>query len=167
MRGLRLRLVEHPRLWIKHPAARLGRRGGVLLILGGIWFFVGVSTITDPYAAGGPQLGLFHQALPSWLNATLWMGTSLSAMSAAWRPAGRRDDWGYMALILMPTVRAASYTWAWLLHLIPGGPDGAPNGWLGAIVWGTVVILIFTISGWPETPSFILPLEGEKPDAVE
>jgi len=160
------RLPEHPRLWLKHPASHLGRRGTVLLILGVIWFFIGISTLIDPYASGGPELGLFHQALPPWLRATLWMGTALVAVASAWRTAGKRDDLGYMALILMPTVRAASFTWAWIIHLIPGVPNGDPNGWLGAIVWGTVTVLVFTISGWPETPSFILPLEGE-PDAVE
>lgn len=136
----------------------------MLLILGVIWVFFGISAIIDPHPSGRTDLSLFHEALPSCLRATLWMGTALVAVSSAWRTAGRRDDWGYMALILMPIVRAASYTWAWVIHLIHGGADGAPNGWLGAIVWGTVVILVFTISGWPETPSFILPIEGKEPD---
>jgi len=167
VRRARFRLPEHPRLWIKHPPLSIGRRGAVLLILGVIWVFIGISTLVDPYASGGPELGLFHQALPPWLRATAWMVTALVAIASAWRVAGKRDDLGYMALILMPMVRTASFTWAWLIHLIPGGANGAPNGWLGAIVWGTVTVLVFTISGWPETPSFILPIEGEEPDAVE
>jgi len=150
-------LPEHPWLWMKHSPTHLGRRGGVLLILGVIWFFIGISTIADPYPNGVRNQGLFHEALPSWLRATLWIGTSAVALSSAWRVAGRRDDWGYMALILMPTVRAMSYLWAWLIHLIPGPPDGAPTGWLGFIVWGTVTILVYTISGWPETPKFVPP----------
>jgi len=166
MRRVRLHLVEHLRLWMKHPAARLGRRGAVLLMLGVIWFFIGIGTITDPYGPDGNRnMGLFHEVLPSWLRAILWMGTALAALSAAWRPAGRRDDWGYMALILMPIIRTASYTWAWLTNMFGG--HGDPTGWLGAIVWGTVAVLVFTISGWPETPSFILPIEGQEPDAVE
>lgn len=160
-----LHLPEHPRLWMKHPPSHLGRRGTVLLILGVIWFFIGLSTITDPYAGVGRNQGLFHETLPSWLRATLWMGTALLALSSAWRAAGRRDDWGYMGLILMPIERAASYTWAWLIHLTGG--NGDPSGWLGAVVWATIAILVYTISGWPETPSFILPIEEEEPDAVE
>jgi len=167
MRKVWLGFVEHPRLWIKHRPSHLGRRGAVLLILGVIWLFIGISIIADPYAGGSRNQGLFHEALPPWLRAPLWIGTALLALSSAWRPAGRRDDWGYMALILMPTVRAMSYLWAWLIHLVPGPPNGAPTGWLGFIVWGTVVILVYTISGWPETPSFILPIEGQEPDAVE
>jgi len=154
---VRLRFVEHPQMWIKCRPAKLGRRGAVLLILGVIWLFIGISTIADPYASGGRNLGLFHEALPSWLRATLWIGTALLALSSAWRAAGRRDDWGYMALILMPIVRAMSYLWAWLLNLIPGPPVGDPTGWLGFIVWGTVAVLVFTISGWPESPKFVPP----------
>ncbi len=153
----RLHLPEHPRLWFKRAPTHLGRRGGVLLILGVIWFFIGISTVTDPYAGGSHTLGLFHQMLPSWLRGTLWIGTALLALSSAWRVAGRRDDWGYMGLILMPTVWAMSYLWAWLIHLVPGPPDGDPAGWLGFIVWGTVTILVYTISGWPETPKFVPP----------
>jgi len=163
VRRVRLGLPEHPRLWIKHPAPHLGRRGGVLLILGVIWVFIGISTIVDPSAGfGADHQGLFHEGLPSWLRATLWIGTALFALSSAWRVAGRRDDWGYMALILMPIVRTASYAWAWLIHLTGG--HGDPTGWLGALVWATLAILVFTISGWPETPSFILPIEGEETD---
>jgi len=161
----RLRFTEHPRLWVKRSPAHLGRRGGVLLILGVIWVFIGISTILDPYAGVGRNRGLFHEALPVWLRATLWIGTALLALSSAWRVAGRRDDWGYMALILMPTVRAMSYLWAWLIDLFGG--HGDPTGWLGALVWATLAILVYTISGWPETPSFILPIEGEEPNAVE
>jgi len=155
VRRVRLGFIEHPRLWIKRRPSRLGRRGAVLLILGVIWFFIGISTITDPYAGGSRNQGLFHEALPPWLRATLWIGTALLALSSAWRVAGRRDDWGYMALILMPTVRAMSYLWAWLIDLFDG--QGDPTGWLGAIVWGTVTILVYTISGWPETPKFVPP----------
>jgi len=165
MRKVRLGFVEHPWLWIKRPSTKLGRRGAVLLILGVIWLFIGISIIADPYAGGSRNQGLFHEESPSWLRATLWITTALFALSAAWRPAGRRDDWGYMALILMPTVRAMSFLWAWLINLFGG--QGDPVGWLGFIVWGTVVILVYTISGWPETPSFILPIEGQEPDAVE
>jgi len=151
---VRLRLAEHPRLWLKCPSTNLGRRGAVLLILGVIWFFIGISTITDPYASGR-NLSLFHESLPSWLRATLWIGTALLALSSAWRAAGRRDDWGYMGLILMPTVRAMSFLWAWLVDLFDGKGDA--TGWLGAIVWGTVTILVYTISGWPESPKFVPP----------
>lgn len=161
--------IEHPRLWVKRlPPPHLGRRGGVLLILGVIWMVIGISAVIDPYVGiggGDPQQGLFHEALPVWLRATLWIGTGLLAVSFAWRTAGRRDDWGYMALILMPIVRTASYGWAWLVHLTGG--HGDPSGWLGAIVWATFAILVYTISGWPETPGFILPIEGEEPNAVE
>jgi len=151
----RLRFIEHPRLWIKRSPTKLGRRGAVLIILGIIWAFIGISTITDPYAGAGRNQGLFHEALPVWLRATLWIGTALLALSSAWRVAGRRDDWGYMGLILMPTVRAMSYLWAWLIDLFGG--QGDPTGWLGFIVWGTVTILVYTISGWPETPKFVPP----------
>jgi len=157
VRRARLGFVEHPRLWIKRPSIKIGRRGAVLLILGVIWLFIGISIIADPYAGGGRSQGLFHEALPTWLRATLWITTALFALSAAWRVAGRRDDWGYMALILMPTVRAMSFLWAWLVHLIPGPPDGDPTGWLGFIVWGTVTVLVYTISGWPESPKFVPP----------
>jgi len=155
MRRIRLGFIEHPRLWIKRPSIKLGRRGGVLLILGVIWFFIGISTITDPHAVGGGNQGLFHEALPSWLRATLWIGTATAALSSAWRVAGRRDDWGFMALILMPTVRAMSYLWAWLINLV--GEHGDPTGWLGFVVWGTLTILVYTISGWPESPKFVPP----------
>jgi len=150
----RIRLSEHPRLWMKRPSTNLGRRGAVLLFLGVIWLFIGISTITDPYASGRNH-GLFHEALPPWLRATLWIGTALLALSSAWRVAGRRDDWGYMGLILMPTVRSMSFLWAWMIDLLGG--IGDPTGWLGAIVWGTVTILVYTISGWPESPKFVPP----------
>jgi len=151
----RLGFIEHPRLWIKRRPSRLGRRGAVLLILGVIWFFIGISTITDPRVGIGQSQGLFHEESPSWLRAALWIGTALFALSSAWRIAGRRDDWGYMALILMPLVRTMSYLWAWLINLFGG--QGDPMGWLGVIVWGTITILVFTISGWPETPKFVPP----------
>jgi len=155
VRRVQLHLPEYPQLWLKRAPTHLGRRGAVLLILGVIWFFIGISTITDPYAGGSHTLGLFHQALPSWLRGTLWIGTALLAMSSAWRVAGRRDDWGYMGLILMPIVWAMSYLWAWLSYLFVG--KGDPAGWLGFVVWGTVTILVYTISGWPETPKFVPP----------
>jgi len=155
VRRVRLGFIEHPRLWLKRRPSHLGRRGAVLLILGVIWFFIGISIITDPRVGIGQNQGLLHEESPTWLRATLWIGTALFALSSAWRIAGRRDDWGYMALILMPLVRTMSYLWAWLINLFGG--QGDPAGWLGFVVWGTVTILVYTISGWPETPKFVPP----------
>lgn len=148
----RLRQRHHTgglRQLLTAPCTFLGRRGGVLLTIGVAWTLQGVSigVVGDP--AWPDDAALLHLAVPVPIRISLWVGTGVLAILGATVNRPRWERWGYMALVLMPMERAASFTWAWVTWLI-ATDVGYERGWVAALSWAVTVLLIVIISGWEE-----------------
>ncbi|GAC1387131.1 MAG: hypothetical protein NVSMB4_14010 [Acidimicrobiales bacterium] len=131
---------------------RLGRRGTVLLIIGGMWLLIGASIPSDPTrSAYYPEL--IHLLIPDPIRVGLWVLTGLVAILSAWRKPGWSDALGFSALVVMPTVRCLSYAWGWIVGALDltGGHPGIARDGISALVWAAAAVLIITISGWRET----------------
>ena len=112
-----------------------------------MWVLIGATTVVRPVTPGAE---LIHERVPVPLRVALWATTGLIAMTFAWLRRPGVDAWGYAALVVMPIERAASFSYGFLLYIIPGLPLGYAPGIVGALTWGSVVIVLLIISGWAE-----------------
>lgn len=151
----RRRWDDNPRLrdWLYHPPGMVGFRGLALLTLSLIWVMLGLAALTEELPTDYVYL---HQQIPQEVRACLWIGTALVAAVHAFDPPLKNDALGFMALVIMPTERAFSYLWGWVVFLAPGGQVGAERGWVGAIIFAALVNLILLCSRWREP----LPIHG-------
>jgi len=133
-----------------------GKRGEVLLLLGLAWILIGVGTVVVPPPPGN----LLHLLIPAPIRAGLWCGTGLVAVFYAWIPKTRSDGWGFLALYLMPAVRAVSYFIAWVDFSVDG-VGGYRYGWLAALFYTVFVGIVVVCAGWREPPPL---LESEDPE---
>lgn len=85
---------------------RLGRRGGVLIILGIGKIVWGIGFIVDPPPARGLEMLTSMCPLQSW--AWLWITSGVVCCSSAFLRVGR-DRWGFVAALVPPTVWATAY----------------------------------------------------------
>lgn len=130
-------------------AHALGRRGVVLILLGVMEIFRGVTVWSgirweDDYAP-------VFNAIPLPLRSGLWIAFGVVGIICALSP--RRLDWqaaGFAVLVLMPIERAAGHLWAWMAWLIPGSPGGDGYGWAWAGWWLCGSAVIWVMSQWDE-----------------
>ncbi len=151
LRGLRQR--HHTgglRKLFTDPCTFLGRRGGVLLILGAAWILQGVSISALGDRVYSVDAALLHLAIPAPIRVGAWVGTGVLAVLGATVNRPRWERWGYMALVVMPLERAASFGWSWVVWLLPPTDNGYERGWVSALTWIVTVLLIIVISGWEE-----------------
>lgn len=141
----------------------LGRRGAVLVMLGGLWVLQGIGIAVSPRTREPGAEFLFHEQLPIWLRFCLWAGTGLiAAWFAFLREPPGRDAPGFIALVIMPLERAASFGVGfalWAYHVaseriawLPGSdtPIGYPRGLIGTATWLTIAGLIMVVAGWAD-----------------
>lgn len=141
---------------------QIGRRGAVLLILGLIWIILGLGVLDS----GGISDELLHERLSPTLRGAAWIVTGLVAIGYAFRPTGLGDQVGFAALYLMPAVRVASYTTAWVDSLIPVGGPGYESGWRFAAIHAAIVTAVAITAGWPEPPRTPRPEDDRAPEAA-
>ena len=104
-------------------AKRLGRRGGLLLLLAVLWAGVAaqVAVTHAPYDAA---VAVLHERIPAGWRVGLWL--TCAAVMAAAALAGTRDPRvqriGWAAALLIPAERAAGYLWSVVMVLLPGPP---------------------------------------------
>ena len=154
---------------------RLGRRGTVLVMLGLVWIVQGLAVGTSPRSTERGAQYLVHETLPTWLRVALWTGTGIVAVWAGFRqiPPGR-DSYGFVALVILPIERGASFGWGFLLYLwhqlvehvewLPWdtAPMGYPRGAIGAVSWLTIAALLMVISGWADPRNRAVTHRGEQ-----
>lgn len=149
--------------WLPRSVKQVGRRGTVLLMLGVVWLLLGYSVFLSMDIPTGAPEGGFHLSIPADVRGLLWTLTGVTAMCAAFRPPGFSDAFGWTALYVMPAVRTVSYLSGWLDWIVPFGTPGHERGWVPAITWAVIVVLIATCAGWPE-PARVLPPTAKQED---
>jgi hypothetical protein len=113
---------------VRRAARRVGHRGALLILLGGIALLYGVSLITTPPTPHplGLHLLLGLMGLHGW-GATLAAAGVIAVLCA---PLGQGRDWlGYAALVLVWLPWSLSYFVSWW----PQGEN--PRGWVSALVF--------------------------------
>lgn len=123
-------------------------KGAALLLCWYIWTLVAIgvftSTATKPPSAP-------HLLIPDAISASAWGLAAAAALVAAyWQPA---RGIALVLLSIMPTVRIASYTWAWVVSLIPGPPEGYANGWYSAAIHMALLGLVVVTAAIRQPPS--------------
>ena len=127
---------------------QLGVRGLGLLLIAFAWSLIGLGVYQDQSATptGAPHL-LIHADI----RAGLWIG---SGMLAAALSTSRRWDWVALTIaVIMPTVRVASYGWAWITYLAPGGEPGYPGGWYNAAIHSVLVAFVVLVACIIDVPT--------------
>ena len=96
---------------------RLGVRGLMLLILAALWVRLFIWPMIEGRSA---DAGLFYYEWPTDLRVALWAASLAVAAVAAFVPP-RRDWFGWVALVIMPTQRLTAWAWAGITGTIPAG----------------------------------------------
>ena len=149
--------------WLPRSVKQVGRRGTALLMLGVLWLLLGCSAFLDMDVPTAAPAGVFHLLLPADVRGLLWMLTGGIAICGAFRPPGFSDAFGWTALYAMPAILMTSYLSSWLDWVVPFGTAGYERGWVPAITWAVIVVLVATCAGWPE-PARVPLLTDEQED---
>lgn len=128
---------------------RIRRRAAMLCLFAVVWVTVGLRIIEQPRAVASHTLPLEY--LPTWLRAGIWFASAACAVVAAWWPRGR-DKWGWVALTIPASMRAASFCGAAALGWM---------SWWSPAAWVAILLVILLLSSWPEEPN--LPTSGGSP----
>lgn len=132
-----VRLILHSTVAARR---RVGRRGAVLIILGGIYVIVGLSFIQfptdDAHSAYDFAISL-TDSLAFWGGSFVVVG-AIACVAGFW-PTGR-DVWGYAALVAFTSIWAIFCFLSTLL-------DNSPRGWVLGFVWTGVASMLAIVSG--------------------
>ena len=150
-------------------AARYGRRGTWLIVIGSVWLVVGLSILGDPLPT---HSWVAYQYAPQVLQATAWWITGGVAIAQGLRGAKVHDYVGHVALYFMPAVRAISFALSWLIwvatstlsHFGVFHTIGWADGWYAALVWFLVSLMLRLIADWPNPSQ---PIPHPPADAAE
>jgi len=153
---------------IDRLAARYGRRGCWLMLLGAMWLLIGGGTFLDPLA---PRPWVLLELAPPWAVAMGWWVTGVLAIFQGRRGVVEDDSLGHVALYVMPMIRVGSYlictaVYGTTLVLTELGRMDGPVGWSGAwyaaLVWSLMPLVLAVVAAWPN-PAPLLP----KPPATD
>jgi hypothetical protein len=126
----------------------LGLRGWLLLLCAGVWAHIGLGVYLHLGDTFDPELP--HTHLPMWLRVGgWWASAALAAWASMWKT---HVAVATGVLMLMPLQRLASYTWAWITYLIPGGPEGTPHGWY-SVGWYVFLVGVVLITAHVREPT--------------
>ena len=143
---------------------RLGRRGGLLLMLAVLWVGVAaqVAATHAPYDVADAVL---HERIPTGWRVGLWLASALVMAVAA--VAGTRDPRaqriGWAAALIMPAERAVGYLWSVVMIGVPGPPPGAVSSLAGLAEWCVVTAIVYTLAGWDEDVTDALAYKEDEP----
>ena len=136
--------------WLPRPARQLGHSGSMMTLLGLAWVSLGFLSIR-----GSELPRLLHGVFFSDdLSGTAWIVTGSVAVAAAWRPPGYSLAGGWLALYIIPAVRAIGNLVAFVVFAVPGGDGGSDVGIHFAIIYGTMVGVVYICSDWPDAQPF-------------
>lgn len=128
-------------------ADHIGRRGNMLLLMGCVWVFMGLSLIFGKELTHPAEAFVLHQSIPPEIRGLAWIGSGATAITCAFLEV---DRIGFAGLTFMPALRCGSFGTAWFASLIPGGEVGLESGWSGLLVWGVIILVIVNAAGWAE-----------------
>ena len=147
---------------MRRHVKRLGRRGGLLLLLAVLWAGVAaqVAVTSTPYDTGAAVL---HERIPTEWRVGMWLACAIIMAAAA--VAGTRDPRaqriGWAAALFMPAERAAGYLWSVIMVGIPGPPPGSLGSLAGLTEWCVVTAVVYLVAGWDEDVTDVLSREEE------
>jgi hypothetical protein len=125
----------------------LGRRGGILLLLGLMYGVLGVKAWIEPVSDEGRYL--LYTYLPEPIRVSLWLIPAAIALGTlALRGRTGTDAPGFVALIIPAGAMAFSHIWSTVGYLL--GVTPWAFGWSSATIWLLVLSLILIVSGWGE-----------------
>ena len=145
-------------------AKRLGRRGGLLLLLAALWVGAAAQVIAshEPY---DPARAVLHERIPAGWRVALWL--TCAAVMAVGAVAGTRipvaQRIGWAAALIMPAERAVGYLWSVVMIGVPGPPPGAVSSLAGLAEWCVVTAIVYTLAGWDEDVTDALAREEDHP----
>lgn len=135
----------------------LGRRGGVLALFGLCWIVLGVGFAviqTERFSrpgAGGPLEFMDSLPLPGLFWALCGMIALVNGVTR--QLLDHEDAVGYASLIMPPTLWVLAYTWSftmWVFTRDSAEPYGRMSGFLGAVLFLVIVVIIRVIANWPD-----------------
>jgi len=141
---------------------RLGRRGGLLLMLAVLWVGAAaqVAATHAPYDVDGAVL---HERIPTGWRVGLWLTCALvmaaGAVAGVRTPLAQRIAWG--AALFMPAERAAGHLWSVIMVGVPGPPPGSLGSLAGLVEWCVVTAVVYLVAGWDEDVTDVLSREEE------
>jgi len=129
-------------------SASIGRRGAILIAMGVAWMLLGISTFVNPNTPGAEHL-LHNIIFTNTVEGCLWIASGVIAVIFAHRTD---DEYGFLALYVMPAIRTLSYFLGWLDYLSPVGGAGFALGWFSTLFYLIMIVFIVICAGWPEPP---------------
>ena len=147
---------------VRSRIKRLGRRGGLLLLLAVLWAGVAaqVAVTRTPYDT---EAAVLHERMPLAWRVGLWLTSALIMAAAA--IIGTRDPRmqriGWAAALLIPAERAAGYLWSVVMVLLPGPPPGSLGSLAGLVEWAVVTAIVYLLAGWDEDVTAALAREED------
>ena len=144
------------------PTRTIGRRGAILMTMGTAWILIGLGSLTGGNRIPGTGNLIHVLLLPAPVEGGLWVLSGILAVIFANRTD---DEYGFLALYIMPAVRALSYFLGWVDYLSPVATAGYPRGWLSSLFYVVMILFIVICAGWPEPPHYpddVLDSEGSK-----
>jgi hypothetical protein len=132
----------------------VGRRGAILLVLGGLVTMYGAGQLSDPLPdQRGIRLLLMVMDLDCW--SWTWIAAGLLAMGCAFLPEGW--DWpGYTGLWL------ATIPWALSFFAYWWPLDDNPRGWISGAIFAAFGTIPLIIVGWGEPDRRARPREHDE-----
>lgn len=127
------------------PPHVVGRRGAVLAYLAVVDVLFAVS-LADPAPPGDRPSGVrfLAEVLPLQVWAGLWAAVAVVLVVGAF--VHRIDRWAFAAAIMIKTLWGHVYLLGWIVGEVE-------RGWVNAVVWLGLAVLVMIIAGWPEPRS--------------
>ena len=141
---------------------RLGRRGGLLLLLAVLWAGV-AAQVAATHAPYDMDVAVLHERIPTGWRVGLWLACALIMAAAAviGTRAPRVQRVGWAVALLLPAERAAGYLWSVIMVGIPGPPPGSLGSLAGLTEWCVVTAVVYLVAGWDEDVTDALSREEE------
>lgn len=127
----------------------LSHKSQGLLLLGLIWIMFGWSVHSGVSASN--VSGAWDTFWPAEPRAAVWYATGAYAIYAA--ITRRHKNLALALLIVMPAIRMSSFLTAWVVALVPGLPEGQPNGWYFAFFYLIMILLVWYVATSPAPPA--------------
>ena len=149
---------------MRRHVKRLGRRGGLLLLLAALWAGVAaqVAVTSTPYDTGAAVL---HERIPTEWRVGMWLACAIimaaAAVAGTRDPRAQRIGWG--AALFMPAERAFGFAWSVIMIGVPGPPPGAVSSLAGLAEWCVVTAIVYTLAGWDEDETDALAYKEDEP----
>lgn len=140
---------------------RISHRGRGLLLLGGVWFLIGVAILSDT-----TKMDTTYPlaVLPAWAQGALWVSTGTIAFVASLAGAAApRTKWAFAALLVPASARCLSFavSWVWSLLGAPLG-RGDHDAWVYALSWALVVAFVLHEASTPVIPTSLTKRGGSR-----